>query len=100
MQPQPSPQNNQPALPPVPFDIPDSVVTPTAMQPQQPRMADNDDLPPIADDGDLIEKDWVFKVKQIISATANDPYQQTKQLTALKTDYLQKRYGKTIKAEY
>ena len=50
-----------------------------------------------ADDGDLIEKEWVIKAKQIIERTRNDPYQQSEDLTLFKADYMKKRYGKTIK---
>lgn len=54
-------------------------------------------VPQAADDGDVIEKEWVERVRQIIAATAQDPYLQNKRLTELKAEYMQKRYGKTIK---
>jgi hypothetical protein len=84
---------SQPALPevpttPTPFDVP-SLGAPTAQ----------DSTPAMADDGDLIEKEWVTKVKQVIATTADDPYEQNKKFSQLKADYLQKRYGKTIKSE-
>lgn len=50
-----------------------------------------------ADDSDLIEKEWVNKAKQIVERTRDDPYRQSEQLTGVKVDYMQKRYGKTIK---
>lgn len=53
--------------------------------------------PAIADDGDLIEKEWVEQVKRIVAKTAHDPYLQNQQLTQLRADYLQKRYGKAVK---
>ncbi len=53
--------------------------------------------PPVADDGDRIEKEWVLKAKQIVAATADDPFQQNRQLAHMKADYLQKRYGKIVK---
>jgi hypothetical protein len=61
-----------------------------------------DDIQPgsgtsIAEDSDLIEKEWVLKAKQIIHGTVNDPYRQNQQLNLLKADYMQKRYNKTIK---
>ncbi len=52
---------------------------------------------PIIDDGDLIEKEWVHKAKQIVEQTRDDPHKQTEELTVFKADYMQKRYGKTIK---
>ena len=51
----------------------------------------------VADDGDLIEKEWVTKLKSIIASTKEDPYKQSEEITALKADYLQKRYNKTLK---
>ncbi len=51
----------------------------------------------VSDDGDLIEKEWVEKAKQIVEKTRDDPYKQTEELTVFKADYMQKRYGKTIK---
>jgi hypothetical protein len=50
-----------------------------------------------ADDGDLIEKEWVTKAKQIVERTRDDPYKQSEDLTLFKADYMRKRYGKTIK---
>jgi hypothetical protein len=55
--------------------------------------------PAAADDQDLIEKEWVNKAKQIVERTREDPYQQSEQLTAVKADYMQKRYNKTIKVD-
>lgn len=49
------------------------------------------------DDGDLIEKEWVNKAKQIVEQTRNDPYKQSEELTVFKADYMKKRYDKTIK---
>lgn len=53
-------------------------------------------VPAIADDGDLIEKEWVVKVKEIVGRTRQDPYQQTKELHAFKAEYMKKRYNKVI----
>lgn len=55
------------------------------------------DTPAIADDADLIEKEWVLKAKQIVERTKEDPYDQNKQLNVFKADYMKKRYNKTIK---
>lgn len=51
----------------------------------------------VADDGDLIEKEWVDKAKRIVEANRNNPYNQSEELTVVKADYMQKRYNKTIK---
>ena len=49
------------------------------------------------DDGDLIDKVWVIKAKQILLASKSDPYSQNQQMNLLRADFLQKRYHKTIK---
>lgn len=53
--------------------------------------------PALADDNDVISKEWVDKAKNIVSHTQGDPHAKSVQLTYLKKDYIQKRYGKTIK---
>ena len=55
--------------------------------------------PIIADDNDLIEKEWVVKAKQIVSATRDDPHTQNREINRFKADYLKKRYNKDIKLE-
>lgn len=52
--------------------------------------------PTIANDDDLIEKEWVDKAKEIIAHTQNDPYQREKAISQLQVDYLRKRYGKEL----
>ncbi|MCA9332371.1 hypothetical protein KDA00_00690 [Candidatus Saccharibacteria bacterium] len=54
-------------------------------------------MPAIADDNDLIEKEWVDKAKQIVEHTRSDPHEQNKEVTKMKVDYLKKRYNKDIK---
>lgn len=54
-------------------------------------------VPDVADDGDLIEKEWVNKAKQIVEKTRDDPYMQSKEMTLFKADYMKKRYNKSIK---
>lgn len=53
--------------------------------------------PLIADDVDVIEKEWVDKAKQIVNQTKSDPHLQEKEVGKLQADYLAKRYNKTIK---
>lgn len=65
--------------------------------PDAPGMADLGSA--IVDDGDLIEKEWVDRVRQIIAGTRNDPYKQSEQLAALRAEYMKKRYGKDIKLD-
>lgn len=52
--------------------------------------------PAIAGDDDLIEKEWVDKLKKIITLTAGDPYERTRVIAQLQADYLKKRYNKTL----
>lgn len=54
-------------------------------------------LPGIADDTDLIEKEWVEKAKEIVARTKHDPYQQNKEVERMKADYMKKRYNKDIR---
>ena len=55
------------------------------------------DVPEIADDVDLIEKEWVKKAKEIVDATQGDPYKQNNQINKMKVEYIKKRYNKDIK---
>lgn len=50
-----------------------------------------------ADDGDLIEREWIEAVKKAINENREDPYEQCKALTMLKLQYIKKRYGEDIK---
>ena len=67
---------------------------------------DNDDVaqrlnkvnaPQLANDVDVIEKEWVDKAKQIVTASSNDPHKQNHDVSLLKADYMRKRYGKDVK---
>ncbi|MCK9641773.1 MAG: hypothetical protein M0R39_17860 [Prolixibacteraceae bacterium] len=60
-------------------------------------VAKDDDNPAIADDVDVIEKEWVEKAKEIVTQTKTDPHKQSLELTKFKHDYMSKRYGKNIK---
>lgn len=53
--------------------------------------------PQIADDVDVIEKEWVDKAKSIVSSTKDNPHMQEKEVSKLQADYLMKRYGKQMK---
>lgn len=56
-------------------------------------------VPAIADDADLIEKEWVEKAKEIVGHTRSDPHAQNKELNKMKADYMKKRYNKDIKLQ-
>ena len=51
----------------------------------------------IADDVDLIEKEWVHKAKEIVEQTKTDPHIQNKKMNEVKAGYLKKRYNKELK---
>lgn len=53
--------------------------------------------PQIADDNDLIEKEWVIRAKEIVAQTAHDPHLQNREMNKFKADYLKKRYNKEVK---
>lgn len=55
-----------------------------------------DDTPLVANDDDLIEKEWVDKAKKIIVQTKDDPYRREQEVGKLQADYLRKRYGKEL----
>lgn len=51
-------------------------------------------MPQIADDVDLIEKEWVQKAKEIVAKTKDDPKVQSEELDKVKVDYKKKRFNK------
>lgn len=53
--------------------------------------------PPVADDVDLIEKEWVQRAKALVAKTKDDPHTQNKEMNKFKADYIKKRYNKEIK---
>jgi hypothetical protein len=53
--------------------------------------------PAVADDNDLIEKEWVTKAKEIVEKTKHDPHLETKEISIFRADYLKKRYNKELK---
>lgn len=55
--------------------------------------------PMVANDDDVIEKEWVDKAKQIITETRDDPYERSNRVNTLQKDYLKKRYGKELGAQ-
>lgn len=53
----------------------------------------------IADDVDLIEREWVDRAKAIVEATQDDPHKQKDEISKVKAEYIQKRFKKTIKVD-
>lgn len=79
---------------------PSPVSDPAASLPQAPAGQSgslSQHSPKIAEDVDLIEKEWVTKAKAIIDKTRGNPNEQTKELSRFKADYLKTRYSKDVK---
>lgn len=74
------------------------VVAPPSVAPVSDTAVASDDTPAVAGDDDLIEREWVDKVKKIISLTKGNPYEQAKAITTLQADYLKKRYNRILGA--
>lgn len=55
--------------------------------------------PILAEDLDLIEKEWVRIAKSVVEATIGDPYAQNIEINKVKADYIQKRYNKAVKVK-
>ena len=70
-----------------------SAVSQTQAQPHSASLS----MPQIADDSDLIEKEWVEKAQEIIARTKDDPHTQSKALGKIKSEYLKKRFDKETK---
>ena len=62
-----------------------------------PQASGSNNNPLVANDDDLIEKEWVDMAKKIIDATRENPYEQSMELSNMKSDYMRKRYGKEVK---
>jgi hypothetical protein len=56
------------------------------------------DNPAIANDDDLIEKEWVDKAKKIVADTHDDPHKRDDEVNKLQIDYLKKRFGRELGA--
>ncbi len=54
------------------------------------------DIPDVAADDNLIEKEWVDKAKHIITETADDPHAREQAVSQLQKEYLRRRYGKEL----
>jgi hypothetical protein len=89
-----SPKASSPKTPLADFQLAGGIATPPTTVASSTSVTDN---PQIADDNDLIEKEWVSKAKKIIEENREDPYIQSKEMTLFKADYMKKRYNKAIK---
>lgn len=81
--------------------LPAPVTAPTPPVPVQDNTAvvsPGTTMPLVANDDDLIEREWVKKAKEIIIETKDDPYRREQEVGKLQVDYLRKRYGKELGA--
>lgn len=81
----------QAQLPAVPADISAATVIPDPATP-----AIGVTTPIVAADVDLIEREWVDKVKNVIAETRDDPYRREQEVKTLQADYIRKRYGREL----
>ena len=90
-------QNAGMTLPPV---VPQPIVPPPTTPPTtSPAVGvQADPNPVVADDVDVIEKEWVDKARKIVDKSKDDPYLQELEVGKLQADYMKKRYGKEIKS--
>jgi hypothetical protein len=56
-------------------------------------------MPQMADDSDLIEKEWIEKAQEIIARTKDDPHTQSKALGKIKAEYLKKRFDRATETD-
>lgn len=54
-------------------------------------------LPTEANDTDLIEKEWVTVLQDIVAHTSEDPFVQQDEISKIKADYMKKRYNRDVK---
>lgn len=91
------PQGDPAGAPPVFTPPPLPVIEPVQADGSTQPLSVVHDAPATASDDDLIEREWVEKAKRLVSETRNDPHAQEDAISRLQADYLQKRYGKTVK---
>lgn len=85
--------NNMPPPTPVPIaSNPPMVSSQTVTTPSTPPSTN----PVSASDGNVIEKEWIEKVKQVIASTSDNPHAQQKEISRLMADYVLKRTGRKI----
>lgn len=78
--------------PPKPISVQDKTTT-NIVKKTTPVQNDN---PSTATDSNIIEKEWIDKVKKVINSTAEDPYVQQNEINLLMADYILKRTGRKI----
>lgn len=88
-----------PQAAPPPLIDPAAAPSAAATSSDPPASAQSAASPAMADDADLIEKEWVEKAKALVEQAKDDPHAQNKALSKFKADYMKKRYNKDIQVE-
>lgn len=76
--------------------LPQPVVAQPLTNPDSQTVPSDDNVTLIANDDDIIEKEWVDKAKKIIAETKDDPYRREVEISKLQIEYIRKRYGREI----
>ena len=76
--------------------LPQPVGAHTLTNPDSQTVPSDDNATLIANDDDIIEKEWVDKAKKIIAETKDDPYRREVEISKLQIEYIRKRYGREI----
>lgn len=78
--------------------IPDlsAIQAPTAVLPADDQTTSHASGVSPAADTDRIEKEWVSRAKLIVAQTRDDPHEQKKEISKVKAEYIQKRFGKAV----
>jgi hypothetical protein len=76
--------------------LPQPVVAQPLTNPDSQTVPSDDNATLIANDDDIIEKEWVDKAKKIIAETKDDPYRREVEISKLQIEYIRKRYGREI----
>lgn len=94
-----APAASSPAEPTTPVaSLPVNLPAPSAATVAGPVVGTTNSANPIlAEDVDVIEKEWVDRAEGVIKDTTGDPYQEEEQVEDLQIDYMKKRFGKDIK---
>jgi hypothetical protein len=89
----PDPQAS-PAIPQAPTIMP--VVPTPSTEPAAASATSVVQGPAVAEDVDVIEKEWVDKANAVVKANADDPHAEEEAVEELQVDYLKKRYDHTV----
>lgn len=55
--------------------------------------------PQQASDADLIEEAWIDAARHAVAANSGDPHAMSDAVAALRQEYLQRRYGKSVETD-